>query len=370
MSKILIVDDDQPIRTLVQMTLAKEGHEVVEAEDGEQGFKVAQDEHPDLIIADIIMPVRDGYQLAQDLRSHPATASVPIIMLTALQQEQDELRAFQEGVDDYITKPFSPALLRARVAAVLTRSMIMQGKAAPEAPAPQPPTAERVSLGNAALDGLLDGGLTQGSNVLVIGELGSGKSYFCRRFLATGLENWERCMAITLDDEPLMVRRSLDGLLPKSLSAYEGEGLFRLVDAYSWSRGTIKGAEPFAVSGMLELNQLAGVIADAGLELGQTVAAKAGGRRFIDTITSLFINFELASVQRFLAQLARTATSYGGVTSLFVLEEGAVTEQVLNNIKYIMDGVLEFKIEGGQFLAHVVNMKWSKFSRDWATLEG
>lgn len=134
-------------------------------------------------------------------------------------------------------------------------------------------------------------------------------------------------------------------------------------------QGKLKNSERFAVSGILELNQLAGIISDAGRELRQSIESKAGGLRVFDSITSLFINFELASVQRFVAQLARTATSHGGVATLFVLEEGATTEQTLNNIKYVMDGLLETKIDGEYFYIRVANMKWSKFSRDWIKLE-
>ena len=114
---------------------------------------------------------------------------------------------------------------------------------------------------------------------------------------------------------------------------------------------------------------MAGLISDAGMELGQSVGGKAGGRRIFDSITSLFLNFELASVQRLIAQLTRTATSYGGVTGLFVVEEGAITEQTLNNMKYVMDGTIEFKVDADHYYARVANMKWSKFSREWVKLE-
>ncbi len=114
---------------------------------------------------------------------------------------------------------------------------------------------------------------------------------------------------------------------------------------------------------------MAGVVSDAGQELGQSANGKAGGRRVFDSISSLFINFELASVQRFVAQLARTAASYGGVTTLFVVEEGAVEAQTLNNIRYIMDGFIETKVEGERYYARVANMKWSKFSRNWIELK-
>jgi len=371
MDRILVVDDEHSVRNLLKTILISTGYDVIEAANGEQGLKTALDEKPDLIIADIMMPVKDGYELARDLRSNAATASIPIIMLTALHGEQDELKAFQEGVDDYVTKPFSAPVLRARVAALLAKSCALSGKPATEPP-PSPGLKKAVAIincGDSNLDEALGGGLLRGSNVLLVGETGSGKSSLCRRFLAAGLKTSEPCMAITLDDAPTMIRRSLDMMLPRPVNEYEQDDSFCLVDGYSWSQGNIKSTERFAVSGLLELNQLAGLISDAGMELGQSVGGKAGGRRILDSITSLFLNFELASVQRLIAQLTRTATSYGGVTGLYVVEEGAITEQTLNNMKYVMDGTIEFKVDGDHYYARVANMKWAKFSREWIKLE-
>ncbi len=367
MAKILVVDDEPSMRHLLRMALTRSGYDVIEATNGDEGLKKVREEEPDLIIADVLMPVRDGYQLARDLRNNPATAQVPIIMVTGLGEEQDELKAFQEGVDDYIVKPVKISVLQARIVALLARARALRGETVMEPPLPSELQVApgKVTSGYRQLDGALGGGLPRGANVMLVGETGSGKSSLCRHFLAAGLKSLERCMTITLDDEPAMIRQSLDTLLPEPVSRYEEESNLRLVDGYSWSRGNVGSSERFAVSGALELNQLAGVISDAGQELGHSLASKSGGCRVLDSISSLFINFELASVQRFVAQLARTATSYGGVTTLFVVEEGAVSEQILNNIKYIMDGVLKTKVDGEHYCIQVANMKWSKFSRDW-----
>ena len=158
------------------------------------------------------MPIKDGYQLARDLRSNVATASIPIIMLTGLDKEQDELKAFQEGVDDYMTKPVSTSVLRARVAAVLARSRLTSGKpiVEPVASLESKEEPNKIACGSSQLDEALGGGLPQGSNMLVVGETGSGKSSFCRRFLARGLMDSKPCLVITLDDEPAMIRHSFD----------------------------------------------------------------------------------------------------------------------------------------------------------------
>lgn len=118
--RILVVDDEARMRKLVRDFLQKKGYEVVEAEDGEQavdlffGTKDIQ-----LIILDVMMPKMDGYQAASAIREY---SQVPIVMLTARDSERDELRGFDMGVDEYITKPFSPSILVARVEAILRRS--------------------------------------------------------------------------------------------------------------------------------------------------------------------------------------------------------------------------------------------------------
>ena len=366
----MIVDDDPDILRLIKTGLTKAGFEVIEAESTEIALAKISENKPDLLITDVMMPSQDGYELSRALRGNPETASLPIIMLTALHEEQDALKAFQEGVDDFVTKPFNMALLRARVNALLNRAQAFRGM-----PTRPVPVAEEIlpaaynTTGIPKLDSALGGGIPGGSNTLVIGETGSGKSSLARRFIANGLVNGQRCMLITLDDDPVMIRRSLNSLLPKPLNEYEQGDFFRLVDSYSWSRGLVKENERFTVTGSIELNQLAGVISDAGAELGQTVTEKLGGQRVIDSVSSLFINFELATVQRFLAQLVRTASSYGDVSTLFILEEGSVANQIVNNIKYLMDIVVELKLDD-TYMARVANMKWAKFSREWVSIEG
>lgn len=366
----MIVDDDPDILRLVGTGLQKAGFEVSAAENAEIALSKISGRKPDLVIADAMMPGMDGYELSRELRAMPETALLPIIMLTALQEEQDALKAFQDGVDDFVTKPFSMPVLRARVAALLSRTQAFKGVRVltPEPITEELPPADRLTIGIRSLDSALGGGIPKGSNTLVMGETGAGKSSLARHFITTGLANGERCMFITLDDNPAMVRRDLDSRLAKPLSQYEEESRFRLVDCYSWSRGLVKGNERFAVTGAVELNQLAGVISDAGAELGQTVNDKLGGRRVVDSVSSLFVNFELASVQRFLVQLARTASSYGDVSTLFILEEGSVGNQVLNNVKYLMDTVIELKFDEW-YRARVANMKWSRFSRQWVSID-
>ena len=122
MSKILIVEDELSIRQLVKYNMEKEGYQVLEAADGLQGLKLAKSEKPDLLLLDLMLPQMDGLEVCRNLKGNPASAALPIIMLTAKSEEIDKVIGLELGADDYMTKPFSPRELIARVKAVLRRS--------------------------------------------------------------------------------------------------------------------------------------------------------------------------------------------------------------------------------------------------------
>lgn len=380
MIKLLIADDERNILTLISHLFRELNYEVITAINGEEAVQKALSERPNLIITDIIMPATgtDGFSVCRQIRNEPAIRDTPIIILSAMDDEYNKLTGFNHGADDYVTKPFNTEELKARVKALLTRYAVNRP---PENPSRQaiselPPPEEAVSIdriptGSLELDQMLYGGMPKGSNILVVGELGSGKSHFSRKFLCEGLLRGERALMVTLDDSPNQIRRMISMSLNREVREYEKLNLLRFVDAWSWSSYSIPDEEPFAVNGILELNQLSGVIADASMELGQSIQRKLGGRRVIDQISSLLINFELPSVQRFITQIARTGFAFGNVTTLFLLEAGTVPDQVLNNIKYLMDGVIELSRDHNQFSMHVQTMKWAAFSteKNWFSNE-
>ena len=118
--RILVVDDESRMRKLVKDFLLKYNYDVIEAEDGSQALDLFyKDKEIALIILDVMMPKMNGWQVCKEIRER---SQVPIIMLTAKAEERDELQGFQLGIDEYITKPFSPKILVARVEAVLKRS--------------------------------------------------------------------------------------------------------------------------------------------------------------------------------------------------------------------------------------------------------
>ena len=116
--QILVVDDESRMRKLVKDFLQREGYSVLEAGDGMEAMDIFYDQKIDLVILDVMMPRMDGWQTCREIRRD---STVPIIMLTARSEERDELQGFELGVDEYISKPFSPKILVARVGALLKR---------------------------------------------------------------------------------------------------------------------------------------------------------------------------------------------------------------------------------------------------------
>ena len=121
-NKILVVDDDKAINELIKVNLELVGYTVVQAYDGNEGFAVAKQELPSLIILDVMMPDVDGYTVAQRVRLNPELKNTPILMLTALSQLNDKVKGFDIGVDDYLVKPFEMEELKVRVRALLKRT--------------------------------------------------------------------------------------------------------------------------------------------------------------------------------------------------------------------------------------------------------
>lgn len=119
---ILVVEDEAPIVTLLRYNLEREGFRVVEAGDGEEALLLAAERKPDLVLLDWMLPLLSGIEVCRRLRRGADSKNVPIIMLTARGEEGDRVRGLNSGADDYVTKPFSPSELIARVRAVLRRA--------------------------------------------------------------------------------------------------------------------------------------------------------------------------------------------------------------------------------------------------------
>src|SRR5262245_44659075 len=138
-SRVLIVEDEPDIRDLLAFHLGREGYQVWTTGSGADGFRMAVRERPDLVLLDLMLPEIDGLEVCRRLRREPATATTPVIMLTAKGDEIDRVVGLEIGADDYVAKPFSPKELLARVRAVLRRARPTDTK-------PEPLSAGTIAL--------------------------------------------------------------------------------------------------------------------------------------------------------------------------------------------------------------------------------
>jgi DNA-binding response OmpR family regulator len=121
MTRVLVVDDDAPIRLLCRVNLEAEGMEVLEAEDGPTGLAKARSAHPDVVLLDVMLPQLDGWRVAETLLEDPETGKIPIVFLTARAELRDQARGLEIGGVDYITKPFHPVELAQLIRELLAR---------------------------------------------------------------------------------------------------------------------------------------------------------------------------------------------------------------------------------------------------------
>ena len=148
---IMVVEDEPEIRELLSFTITRAGHDVVTAESAEQALQLLDRGLPELLVIDWMLPGMSGIDLAKRLRLDELTASLPIIMLTARGEEADKLKSFDSGVDDYVTKPFSPKELMARVKALLRRTGAPEDNLLEVGGIKLDLTSHRVSIGDASI---------------------------------------------------------------------------------------------------------------------------------------------------------------------------------------------------------------------------
>ena len=121
MTRVLVIDDEPPIRLLCRVNLEAEGMEVLEASDGPTGLEKARNDEPDVILLDVMMPGLDGWRVAEELLEDPATSSIPIVFLTARAELRDRARGLDLGGLDYVTKPFNPVELAPLIRDLIAR---------------------------------------------------------------------------------------------------------------------------------------------------------------------------------------------------------------------------------------------------------
>ena len=155
MAQVLIVDDEPVVREVVARYLERDGHTIVQAQDGEAARSLLERERPALVVLDVMLPKVDGFALMRWIR---ARSQVPVIMLTARGHESDRIVGLELGADDYLTKPFSPRELAARVRTVLRRAPVVE------------PRAERLEIAGVVIDGASREALREGVPLRLTGK--------------------------------------------------------------------------------------------------------------------------------------------------------------------------------------------------------
>lgn len=364
-TKLLAFSDDGGLNQVMKSVLPMRGFDIEVFTTIEEGMGYLKNETPEAIMIHIESGKGKGLALSKALRKIPKLKTTPILLMS-------------DGPDEFIKKPFGLEEMFTKL-----RKMLWQSKSlhigevidsrlmdfAVDTEDDFVSAVQKSGSGIIEFDKATRGGLPKGSNVLLIGKIGSGKSHFCRSFLSEGLKNYEPCLYATLDDNPLLIRRELSKYLGVPLEDFtKSQNLFCMVDAYNWGGGEYSDNEKYALKGSLNLTKLSGLIQDASEELGQDSETRAGGRRVIDSLTSLMVNFDLSHLQHFLFRITRTAISFGYATTLFTLEEGTIEEGLLNNLTYIMDGVLEMEAKEDGNYVRVKHMKWVNYDKDWIPL--
>src|SRR5262245_10708779 len=121
-ARVLVADDDPLTRRFVGGLLRQKGHEVHEASDGEEALRAVHEHHPRLVILDIVMPMKDGYEVLEALKANPQTKGIPVLILSVRSREEDIVKGLKLGSEDYVTKPFNAQELMVRVGKILERT--------------------------------------------------------------------------------------------------------------------------------------------------------------------------------------------------------------------------------------------------------
>src|SRR5262245_6868819 len=123
-AKVLVVDDSQTSRMALTFGLQYQGHEVVEAKDGQEALDIVQTMPFDLVLLDVEMPILDGYQVLEQMKNEPTLRDIPVIVISAVDDTESVVRCIEMGAEDYLFKPFDPVLLRARISACLEKKRL------------------------------------------------------------------------------------------------------------------------------------------------------------------------------------------------------------------------------------------------------
>jgi len=344
--KVLVADDTKNIVQLIRYNLQKLGFDVIEAGDGEAAIAAALTQDPDLIILDVNMPKKDGFQVCRELRGNKDKRMVPIIIVSSRSTEYDKLTGYDLGADDYLTKPFRVDELMDKVTSLIAGKRTVFRVSDQMASTGKNEQAYEPGLGDEKLDQVMGGRIPVGSNLIILGQEGSGRSTICRKFIANGILAERPALFVSVGEMPEVVIKQMDALTKGKTKLMEAKGVFGLVSALN-----LQNLKPD------DFDEVSKVIVQAGVDIGQSIHERKGGIRAIDSVSEMMDRFGEQQVVHFLSQLVHTASAFGGVTTIFTADSAKLSPQQKENLIYLMDGVVELKIESGGVQAKLIKMR-------------
>ena len=317
MTKVLVADDEQGIRELLTDTLGDAGYDVIEASDGAEALEKAGEEHPDVILLDVIMPVMDGLQTLEKLRESPSTKSIPVILLTAISAVKGEAEAMKLGVTHYLTKPWQKGTVELAIKIALREASAADGEAVSD-------DAPVIKTGSVPLDQILGGGIPFGSLTLVEGTSSSGKSILCQHLAYESLRGRRGAAYFTSEatSKDIIAQMSYIGL---DVSAPILDGDLRIYSIGETARGDDpERSMTLLATDIQELESQYEVI-------------------IVDSITNLASYSQDRAILEFFASCKRLCDA--GKTVIIVAHPYAFNENMLLRLGALCDGHLSLHVE-------------------------
>ena len=309
-TKILVVDDEEKIRTLLAEMLTSEGYEVFQAQDGDSALEIAEMEHPDLILLDVWMPGMDGFEVLEAMRRTEAMESTPCIFITAMDPSEGERTAMDLAVDCYFTKPFELSTLQAAVRSVLRKSGTIMTP---------------IVTGHPMLDKrALAGGIPVGSLTLIEGSSASGKSVLTQQLMSGSLFSGHQVACFTSEDTERSLASQMNSL-GLNVSSYIANKKFRI--------------QPIASPGKNDNpDEMLANLAMRMMTLPRNYRAI-----FVDAITNLASISEEASIMSFFHDCKNLCGT--GRTVILVAHASAFEEKLLIRLRSLCDAHFSLKVE-------------------------
>lgn len=309
-TKILVVDDEEQIRTMLAEMLTSEGYEVTQAEDGETALDIADIEHPDLVLLDVWMPGMDGFDVLEGMRRTEAMESTPCIFITAMDPSDGERMAMDLAADCYLTKPFELSILRAAVRSVLRKTGTITSP---------------IVTGNQNLDKrALAGGIPVGSLTLIEGSSASGKSVLTQQLMSGSLSSGHHVACFTSEDNERSLLSQMNSIGLK-VSSYLANKNFRIQHIKAPGRNE-------------KPDDLLSDLATRLMTLPRNYRVI-----FVDAITNLASISEEASIMNFFHECKNLCGK--GRSVILVAHASAFEEKLLIRLRSLCDAHFSLRVE-------------------------